>query len=85
LQALANNKYVSADLNQGGKLVAGSAGVLGWEKFRRVDLGNGTFGLQALANNKYVSADLNQGGALIANRDAIGGAWEAFSFAATAP
>jgi aryl-phospho-beta-D-glucosidase BglC (GH1 family) len=85
LQALANNKYVSADLNQGGKLVAGAAGVLGWEKFRRVDLGNGTFGLQALANNKYVSADLNQGGALIANRDAIGGAWEAFSFAATAP
>ncbi|KPL91945.1 cellulase family glycosylhydrolase [Herpetosiphon geysericola] len=84
--AMANNKYVVADLNQGGRLVAQSRGVLGWEKFRRVELGNGTFGLQAMANNKYVTTDLNSGSpVLIANRDAIGGAWEAFTFVATAP
>lgn len=85
-KALANNKYVAADLNQGGRLVAQSRGVLGWEKFRRVDLGNGSFALQAVANNQYVTVDLNSGTpVLTASRPAVGGAWEAFSFAATSP
>lgn len=77
--ARVNNKYVSADLNQGTRLIARATTIQQWEKFRRVDLGNGTVAYQALANNKYVTCDLNSGSpVLFANRDAVGGAWEAF-------
>ncbi|MNJ76657.1 Beta-porphyranase A precursor [compost metagenome] len=73
-----NGKYVAADLNINGKLIARSDTIQQWEKFKKVDLPDGTIALQALANNKYVSVDLNNEAGLAANRDSVGGAWEAF-------
>lgn len=76
----ANNKYVTADLNQGGKLVARAQGIAAWEKFKKVTNADGTVSFQAVANNKFVTCDLNASTpVLVASRDAIGGAWEAFS------
>ncbi|MGN7309401.1 fascin domain-containing protein [Bacillus subtilis] len=73
-----NNKYVTADVNVGGALIAKATTIQQWEKFNRVDLGDGTIALQALANNLYVTCDLNNGGKLVASRNSVGGAWEAF-------
>jgi hypothetical protein len=77
----ANNKFVSADLNQTTKLIAKAAFIQDWEKFRKIDRGNGKVALQAVANNKYVSADVNQGSVLFANRDTVSG-WEEFIISA---
>jgi glucosylceramidase len=48
-----------------------------WEKFEKINLGNGTFAFKSLANGKYVCADNNGNSSLIANRDAAKG-WESF-------
>ena len=53
-----------------------------WEKFKKVQLADGTIALQAMANNKYVCTDVNNGAVLYANRDSVGGAWEAFTITA---
>ena len=71
-----NGQYVSADLNQGGKLVANRNEISNWETFELIDQGGNKIGLRA-DNGQYVSADLNQGGQLFANRDQISD-WETF-------
>ena len=70
-----NQKYVSADLNRGGNLVADRNQIDAWETFELINVDNKVAFLAA--NGKYVSADLNQGGILIADRDQIN-AWETF-------
>ena len=70
-----NQKYVSADLNQGGILVANRNQINQWETFELINVDN-KFALRA-ANGKYVSADLNQDGKLVANRNEIK-EWEIF-------
>ncbi|HEY0601810.1 MAG TPA: cellulase family glycosylhydrolase [Herpetosiphonaceae bacterium] len=77
IQAVANTSYVSADLNQGGQLIANRPTASGWEKFLVVNNPDGTISLMSLANNKYVSADLNQGGRLVAKASGVL-AWEKF-------
>jgi beta-glucanase (GH16 family) len=79
LRAVANGRYVSADVNQGGALLANRTAVSGWETFVVVDAGSPYVALRANANGRYVAADLNQAGALIANRTAIGD-WERFEW-----
>ncbi len=69
-------KYVSADLNQGGNLVANRNEINSWETFEQLELGEGKIALRA-DNGQYVSADLNQGGNLVANRNEIN-SWETF-------
>jgi hypothetical protein len=77
LRAHSNGKYVSADLNLGGKLINNRTAIGAWEKFTDTGTG-GEINLKANANGKIVSADLNVGGGtLIANRASVG-PWEAF-------
>ncbi|OLB64991.1 MAG: hypothetical protein AUI10_08760 [Actinobacteria bacterium 13_2_20CM_2_72_6] len=75
LRSHANGKYVTADLNNSGKLINNRTAVGAWEKFTLSGTG-GEINLKANANGKIVSADLNVG-ALIANRTSVG-PWEAF-------
>ena len=72
-------RSVTADLAQGGRLIASRTAIGTNEKFRRVAQSNGTVALQSVANNQYVSADLNIGNVLIANR-ASPSTWEQFTF-----
>jgi aryl-phospho-beta-D-glucosidase BglC (GH1 family) len=78
LQAMSNNLYVCADLNNGAKLIPRSTSIGTWEKFKLVTQGDGTTALLAMANNQYVTCDLNNGAVLVASRAAVGGAWETF-------
>ncbi|MDJ0718119.1 MAG: beta-1,3-glucanase family protein, partial [Prochloraceae cyanobacterium] len=71
-----NEQYVSADLNQGGRLVANRNQISDWESFDLIKLDGNKIGLRA-DNGQYVSADFNEGGKLVANRDEIEG-WETF-------
>ncbi|MNP08976.1 Beta-porphyranase A precursor [compost metagenome] len=82
MQSKVNNKYVCADIDQGTKLIARSTSIQQWEKFKKVQLADGTIALQAMANNKYVCTDINNGAVLYANKDSVGGAWEAFTITA---
>ena len=78
-----NQQYVSADLNQGGILVANRNQISDWESFDLIKLDANKFGLRA-ANKQYVSSNFNQGGILIANRDVLDG-WETFEFVNSSP
>lgn len=78
LQAQANGRFVSADLDLGGRLVADRAAAQGWETFTLVPQAGGKYALQAKANGKFVSADLTKAGALVADRTAVQG-WELFT------
>jgi hypothetical protein len=78
LRARANDRFVSA---AGGQLVASATSIGATESFRKIDQDDGSFGLQSVASGQFVSADLNEGAVLHVNRAAIGGAWEAFTFA----
>lgn len=77
LKAMANNKYVSADLSVGGSLVADRTAVQGWEEFKIVNNPDGSVSFLSMANNKYITADLNQGGKLVAQAKGVLG-WEKF-------
>lgn len=77
LKAMANNSYVSADLNIGADLIANRTSVQGWEVFQIVNNPDGSVSFLSMANNKYVTADLNQGGKLVAQAKGILG-WEKF-------
>ncbi len=70
-----NGKYVSADLNDGGKLIANRERLDEWESFELIEVGD-KIGMKA-ANGKYVSADLSDGGKLVANRERLD-KWESF-------
>ncbi|MDJ0719619.1 MAG: ETX/MTX2 family pore-forming toxin [Prochloraceae cyanobacterium] len=72
----ANGKYVSADFNQGGQLVANRDRLDEWETFELIEANLSKVGLRA-ANSEYVSADFNQGGKLVANRNQLDD-WEIF-------
>lgn len=69
---------MSADLNEGARLIANRSAVNAWEKFRLVSQANGMMALQAVANGLYVSADVSQGGVLVADRARVQG-WECFT------
>ncbi|MDJ0577839.1 MAG: hypothetical protein QNJ65_22100, partial [Xenococcaceae cyanobacterium MO_234.B1] len=71
-----NGKYVSADFNEGGRLVANRDRLDAWETFKLIKVGSNKVAFQA-DNGKYVSADFNEGGRLVANRDRLD-AWETF-------
>jgi hypothetical protein len=72
-----NNRYVVAENGGSAALIANRTAIGPWEKFDRVDLGNGNIALRAHANNAYVCADGAGSAALVANRGAIG-VWESF-------
>ena len=71
----ANEKYVSADFNEGGRLVANRTHLDAWETFKLIKVGN-KVAFKA-DNGKYVSADFNEGGRLVANRTHLDD-WETF-------
>ncbi len=75
-----NQKYVSADFNQAGNLIANRNEIKEWEIFELINVDE-KFALRA-ANGQYVSADFNQAGNLIANRNEIK-EWEIFSITNT--
>ncbi len=77
IKAMANNNYVSADLNNGSVLYANRATVQGWEKFQIVNNPDGSVSFLSMANNMYVTADVNNGGKLVALAKGILG-WEKF-------
>lgn len=78
-KALANNKYVQARLNDGGKMLASTNNKRGWETFTWESRGNGKVALKAF-NNKYVQARLNLGtNELAAIADNVQG-WETFNW-----
>ena len=56
-----NGKFVSANLNKNGMLIADRGYIRGWEKFDLIKLDDGKYAIQA-ANGKFVSADLNKRG-----------------------
>jgi hypothetical protein len=78
LNALVNNKYVTAPNNGASALIASNVSVGTAEQFKVIDAGGGNIGFQALVNSNYVSADNNGASPLIANRTAIG-SWETFT------
>lgn len=77
IKAVANGKFVKADLNKGGNVIASADKVQQWEEFKLVYNSDGTVSLLSMANNKFVKADLNQGGKLVASADQIQ-QWEKF-------
>ncbi len=78
--SMANNRYVQANPNQGGRLIANGSTIQQWEKFQLENVGSGLVALKALANNQYVTVDLNQSTpVLYANRPTYGGQWEQFT------
>lgn len=72
-----NLQYVSADLNQGGIIVANRNEIGNWETFELISRRNG-IALKA-ANGQYLSAEGGGGGLVVANRDEIK-EWETFEF-----
>lgn len=78
IKALANGRFVCADLDQGAKLLSNRDAAQGWETFTLESKGGNDYALKARANGKYVCADLDLGGKLVANRDAAQG-WEIFT------
>lgn len=78
---MSNNKFVQADLNNDGRLIASATYASTWEKFTREQISSGLYALKSVANGKYVTADLDRDGVLYANRDSVGGAWETFFIA----
>jgi hypothetical protein len=79
INALVNQKYVSALGGGASSLVAAAAAVDSWETFQFVDLGGGNVAIKALVNGRYVSAENAGSSPLIANRDAVG-QWETFKW-----
>ena len=71
-----DGRFVSADRNLGGRLVANRTHIQEWEKFFLYDIGEGLVRLQAL-NWKFVAAESGGGRELVANRDAPH-SWETF-------
>ena len=55
LQAV-NGKFVSADLANGGNVVADHPALSAWQTFQVIELGDYKIGLKAV-NGKFVSAD----------------------------
>lgn len=78
IKSKVNGKYLCADLNLNGEVVANRDVVQGWETFTLIALGGDNYALQAHSNGRYLCADLEIGGKLAANRDAIQG-WETFT------
>ena len=79
LKSSANDKYVSANPNKGGLLIAEGSKVDEWEKFdiKTVAGKPGIFTFRARSTQKFVSADETLGNVLIADRD-VADAWEEF-------
>jgi len=79
LSSSANGKYVSANPDRGGLLVAEGVKIDAWEKFELKPVSDraGVFTLWSHITRKYVSVDESAGNVLIANRD-IAEAWEEF-------
>lgn len=69
-------KFVSADRDKSGQLLADRDASGEWERFVVVDLGSGTVALRS-TNGKYVNAPEDKTQPLAADRDAIG-PWETF-------
>ena len=67
-----NGKYVSADRNKGGLIIADRNSIGPWERFQFQNAGGGYYGLKN-SNGMWVSVQPN--GMVIANRSAVG-PWE---------
>jgi len=80
LRSHANGRYVSADLNIGGKLINNRTAVGFWEKFTLSTNADGSVSLKANSNKKFVTAENFGNAPLVANRDSIG-YWEQFDVA----
>ena len=70
-------KFVSADRDKGGSLVANREKAHSWESFEIFGLDENKINFKD-SNGKFVCADLNMGGILIADRDKAGD-WERFT------
>lgn len=77
IQAVANDRYVSADNYGNNPLVANRTNVGDWEKFKVVENSDGTISLLSRANQKYVQVNLNDGAKLRASSSQIQ-SWEKF-------
>lgn len=77
LQAVANNKYISADNYGNNPLIADRDSVSGWETFEIVNNTDGTISIKASANGKYVCAVIDEQSQLLARGGQIG-TWEKF-------
>lgn len=71
-----DEKFVTADRNRGGQLVADRFEVGEWERFFLHDVGDGLIRLQS-SEGRFVSAESGGGREVAANRDAAGD-WETF-------
>ncbi|MEM6769828.1 MAG: hypothetical protein AAF597_04500, partial [Bacteroidota bacterium] len=72
-----NGKFVCAEQNNNGKVVANRDRIGGWETFTVVYLGDGQVALKS-SEGKYACSELNNGSVVTANRDRIG-SWETFT------
>ena len=81
MKSSANGKFVSANPNRGGILIAEGAKVDAWEKFdiSEVPGKSGVFRIWSCVTQKYVAVDETAGNILIANRDNAD-TWEEFRF-----
>ncbi|MGH8047678.1 MAG: GDSL-type esterase/lipase family protein [Chthoniobacterales bacterium] len=82
LQAMANNKYVCADMGIANppQPIANRTSVGGaWECFVWTPQADGSVGIQAQANNKFITVNPSAP-TLTASQAAIGGAWEVFNW-----
>lgn len=79
LKSAANDKFVSANQNKEGCLIAEGLRVDLWEKFDIKEVAGkpGVFTLWSYVTKKFVSVDETQGNVLIANRD-VASDWEEF-------
>lgn len=79
LKSAANDKFVSANPNKDGRLIAEGPRVDQWEKFDIIAVAGkpGVFTLWSHETKKFVCVDETQGNVLIANRDAASD-WEEF-------
>ena len=81
MKSLANGKFVSANPDQGGILIAQGSQVDAWERFDIRDVPDkpGVFRIWSCVMQKYVSVDETAGNILIANSDNAD-TWEEFRF-----
>lgn len=79
IKSIANRKYVQAQDGGANPLKANASNVNTWEKFQRVNNGDGTVSFKSLANGLYVQAQDGGNGDLKACSNGIGGSWEKFT------
>jgi hypothetical protein len=73
----ANDRFVSAEREKRGELIARAEKIDPWEKFGLIRLRDCRISLRANANGQFVTAEIDRACELVANRPVILG-WESF-------